>query len=263
MKVKSLFHSISGREKTKLIQDQIRATLNQPRCWGVLDISKSNSKTQNNFSSSGIMDSWATYNICLEHLVQYLSLKFSYVIWWSDYTRIACSYLMFLYCLWGHRCGINCLKYFFALHSFAFEGKQHSNFIFQSKHHAGVYQQLLVSCSSKSTVFLKLYEQPFQTTLLSTLVLTALCTQAKFWKSLATFSSQGCNSLKQKKKKQNFIHPAKEREFQMAGSPPSHFFPPHTALVRGQRVTEIATVSAAFTEIQLHAAKGLEPNNFA
>lgn len=47
----------------------------------------------------------------------------------------------------------------------------------------------------------------------------------------------------------------------MAGSPPltsSH--PSHS--VRGQRVTEMATVSAAFTEIQLHAAKGLEPKNF-
>lgn len=48
----------------------------------------------------------------------------------------------------------------------------------------------------------------------------------------------------------------------MAGSPPSHFFHP-THSVRGQRVTEMATVSAAFTEIQLRAAKGLEPDNFA
>lgn len=47
----------------------------------------------------------------------------------------------------------------------------------------------------------------------------------------------------------------------MAGSPPltsSH--PTHS--VRGQRAAEMATVSAAFTEILLHAAKGLEPNNF-
>lgn len=28
----------------------------------------------------------------------------------------------------------------------AFGGKQHSNFIFQSKQHAGVYQQFLVCC---------------------------------------------------------------------------------------------------------------------
>lgn len=81
MKVKSLLHSIRGKDKTRLVQDQIRAVLNQPHGWGILAISKSNSKTQNNFSSFGIMDSWATYNICLEHLEQYLSLKFSYVIW--------------------------------------------------------------------------------------------------------------------------------------------------------------------------------------
>lgn len=81
MKVKLLLHSICGKGKTKLIQDQSRAMLNQPHSWSILDISKSNSKTQNNFSSFGIRDSWATYNICLEHLEQYLSLKFSYVIW--------------------------------------------------------------------------------------------------------------------------------------------------------------------------------------
>lgn len=75
MKVKSLFHSLCGKGKTKLLQDQIGAMLNQPHCWGILDISKSNSKTQNNFSSCGIMDSWAAYNICLERLEQYLSLK--------------------------------------------------------------------------------------------------------------------------------------------------------------------------------------------
>lgn len=49
----------------------------------------------------------------------------------------------------------------------------------------------------------------------------------------------------------------------MAGSPPSHFFPPCRTLVRGQRVTEMATVSAAFTESHLHAAEGLEPDNLA
>lgn len=49
----------------------------------------------------------------------------------------------------------------------------------------------------------------------------------------------------------------------MTGSPPSHFFPPHTTIVRGQRVTEMAAGSAAVTEIQLHAAKGLGPDNFA
>lgn len=81
MKVKSLLHSICGKGKTELVQDQIRVMLNQPHYWGILDISKSNSKAQKNFSFSGIMDSWVTYNICLEHLEKYFSLKFSYVIW--------------------------------------------------------------------------------------------------------------------------------------------------------------------------------------
>lgn len=49
----------------------------------------------------------------------------------------------------------------------------------------------------------------------------------------------------------------------MTGSPPSHFFPPCATLVRGQRVTEMATVSAAFAEIHLHSAEGIEPDNFA
>lgn len=49
----------------------------------------------------------------------------------------------------------------------------------------------------------------------------------------------------------------------MTGSPPSYAFPPHSTLVRGQKVTEMATVSAACTESQLHSPKGLEPNNVA
>lgn len=49
MKVKSLLHSICGKGKTELVQDQIRVMLNQPHCWGILDISKSNSKAQKKF----------------------------------------------------------------------------------------------------------------------------------------------------------------------------------------------------------------------
>lgn len=49
MKVKSLLHSIYGKGKTQLIQDRIRAMLNQLHCCCLLFIFKSNSKAHEIF----------------------------------------------------------------------------------------------------------------------------------------------------------------------------------------------------------------------
>lgn len=96
-----------------------------------------------------------------------------------------------------------------------------------------------------------LYEQPFQTTLF----LAALCTQAKFWKSLATFNFQGCNSLKQRKK-QNSIHTVKEtRSFKWQGHLPLTSSTPHTLSEdRGlQKWLQYQLLSQKFSFVQLKA----------